>query len=169
MDVFHFAERLMGMNEETWQRHAHPLSVWTRICLGLPLLILAVWSRDWVGWWWLLALAAVLVFIWINPRMTPIPKHTDNWGSKGVFGERIWLNRRKVPIPERHRIVPHLLTVISALGTAPLVWGLYALNVWPTLLGAALIYLGKMWFVDRMVWLFEDMKEQHPEYAGWLR
>lgn len=169
MDIFRLAERLMFMDETAWARHAHPLSVWTRVLLGLPLLILAVWSRVWIGGWWLLALAAVLGFIWVNPRMAPVPRHTDNWGAKAVFGERIWLNRKATPIPARHRLAPHLLTAVSALGLPFLLWGLYALAIWPTLLGAAFIYLGKMWFVDRMVWLFEDMKDTHPEYAAWLR
>jgi hypothetical protein len=30
-----------------------------------------------------------------------------------------------------------------------------------------LIYAGKMWFLDRMVWLFENMKEKHKEYSNW--
>jgi hypothetical protein len=169
LDIFRFAEQLMLMDEDTWQRHAHPFSVWSRVFLGLPLLVLAVWSRAWIGGWALLALAAALGFIWLNPRMAPIPKHTDNWASKAVFGERVWLNRKSVPIPECHRVAPHLLTAVSALGIPFLIWGLYALAIWPTLFGAALIYLGKMWFVDRMVWLYEDMKGVHPEYAAWLR
>lgn len=169
MDIFRFAERLMLMDEEAWQRHAHPFSVWSRVFLGLPLLILAIWSRVWIGTWWLLALAAALIFLWLNPRMAPIPRHTDTWASKAVFGERVWLNRGAVPVPAHHRLVPHLLTALSALGIPFLGWGLYALEIWPTLMGAALVYLGKMWFVDRMVWLYEDMKQNNPEYAGWLR
>jgi len=165
MDVYRLAERLMGMDDEAWQRHAHPFSAWSRVMFGLPVLILAIWSRAWIGLWWLLALAAAFAFIWLNPRMAPVPKFTDNWASKGVFGERIWLNRRAVPIPRHHRIVPHILTGVSALGIPPLFWGLYALNIWPTLLGALLVYLGKMWFVDRMVWLYEDMQDRHPDHA----
>lgn len=30
------------------------------------------------------------------------------------------------------------------------------------------VYAGKVWFLDRMVWLYEDMKEVTPEYSGWL-
>jgi hypothetical protein len=169
VDIFRFTERLMLMDEETWQRHAHPFSVWSRVFFGLPLLVLAVWSRTWIGGWWLLALAAALTFLWLNPRMAPVPVHTNNWASKAVFGERVWLNRKAVPIPRRHRLAPHLLTAISVLGIPFLLWGLYTLAIWQTLLGAALIYLGKMWFVDRMVWLYEDMKDAHPEYAAWMR
>jgi len=27
----------------------------------------------------------------------------------------------------------------------------------------------KMWLCDRMVWLYEDIKDRHPAYAAWLR
>lgn len=39
-----------NMSEDAWARHANPWSVWTRIATALPLLILAVWSRVWLGW-----------------------------------------------------------------------------------------------------------------------
>ena len=48
------------------------------------------------------------------------------------------------------------------------VGGLVALAVWPTLLGAAVSILGKLWFIDRMVWLYEDMKDADAEYRSWL-
>jgi len=35
-------------------------------------------------------------------------------------------------------------------------------------LGLPVTYMGKSWFLDRMVWLYEDMKETHPEYRKWL-
>ena len=43
-----------------------------------------------------------------------------------------------------------------------------ALAFWPTIFGVALTALGKLWFVDRMVWLYEDMKDARPEYRAWL-
>lgn len=46
--------------------------------------------------------------------------------------------------------------------------GTAALQVWPTLLGAVMVYCGKLWFLDRMVWLYEKMKELHPPYRRWL-
>jgi hypothetical protein len=36
---------LFGLKGDSWMRHANPWSVWTRFAV-LPLLILAVWSRD---------------------------------------------------------------------------------------------------------------------------
>uniref|UniRef100_A0A832H3E3 Uncharacterized protein n=1 Tax=Oscillatoriales cyanobacterium SpSt-402 TaxID=2282168 RepID=A0A832H3E3_9CYAN len=44
------------MSEETWARHANPRSVWTRFTV-LPMLILAIWSRIWLGWWSLAPIA----------------------------------------------------------------------------------------------------------------
>lgn len=168
-DIFALSERMMGMSDAVWERHAHPFSAWSRVVLGAPLLVLAIWSRDWIGWWSLLALYAVLVFVWLNPRMTPRPKYTDSWASRGVMGERVFLARRDTPIPAEHARLAHILTGVAALGVAPLAWGLWRLEVWPTLLGLALVYLGKMWFVDRMVWLYDDMRQRVPEYQAWYR
>ena len=35
--------------------------------------------------------------------------------------------------------------------------------------GAVTAFFAKMWFIDRMVWLFDDMAREHPAYADWLR
>jgi hypothetical protein len=40
--------KLFGPEGERWMRHANPVSVWTRFAV-LPLLALAVWSREWIG------------------------------------------------------------------------------------------------------------------------
>ena len=32
-----------------------------------------------------------------------------------------------------------------------------------------IMYFGKLWFCDRMVWLFDDMKSGNPTYRSWLR
>ena len=47
------------------------------------------------------------------------------------------------------------------------IYGIVMLYVWPAILGIALAYLGKSWYLDRMVWLYEDMKHI-PEYKKWL-
>lgn len=72
------------------------------------------------------------------------------------------------PGPQRHRIVPHVLNGVTATGTAFVVWGLITLAVWPTLLGSVLVYCGKLWFLDRMVWLYEDVIAQNEHYRSWL-
>lgn len=152
---------ISGADAKAWARHAHPASVWTRIVLGLPLLILAAWSRVWIGPWWLAVLAAAIFFIWVNPRMTPVPKTTDNWGSKSTIGERAWLRMARDEVPAWHRTVPRVLTVGSTLGHAVLLYSVVMLDVWPTLFGYATGMICKLWYLDRMVWLERDVMGSH--------
>ena len=156
------------MDDATWARHASPWSVWTRVPIAL-LVVLAIWSRVWLGWLALLPVALVGVWAWINPRAFPAPRSTDNWASHGVFGERVWLARHRVAIPAHHRTVPHLLTAASGLGVLVLAWGLVELDVAITALGLALAMGAKLWFVDRMAWLYADMRDATPDYRAWQR
>lgn len=157
--------RAHRMDDAAWARHANPWSVWTRVPI-LPLLVLAVWSRAWIGWWALLPLALLLAWTWVNPRVFPPPPSTENWGSRAVLGERLWLARDEVPVPERHRVMPKLLNGLSAAGGALLLYGLALLVPWATLAGLAVALLAKMWFLDRMTWLVADM-EGDARLAGW--
>jgi len=149
------SSRLMGMTDRTWERHANPWSVYTRIP-GLLLLTLALWSRAWLGWWSLIPTALTVAWIWINPRAFPPPRNTRNWASEATFGERIWLRRKEQPIPPEHQRAATLLTSMAALGMPILIWGIYSLTLWPTLFGLLVTYTGKLWFLDRMVWLYRD-------------
>ena len=158
---------LFKMDDKTWRRHANPWSVFTRTS-ALPLIVLAVWSRVWLGWWSIPFIALSILWTWLNPRIFRQPKTTNHWASKGVFGERVWLNRKNVPVPERHRNFPNILSVVSAVGTLVVVWGVIMLDLWPTIFGIVVAILSKYWFLDRMVWLYEDMKDADPEYQSWL-
>ncbi|MEM6465579.1 MAG: DUF6653 family protein, partial [Pseudomonadota bacterium] len=136
--------------------HANPLSGWSRMTIP-PLFVAAVWSREWLGWWSLLPIALVCFWTWWNPRAFGKPKSLDNWMSKGVLGERVWIARGSRPIPTHHRRMPHILAVASGLGLFPLAWGLWTLEWWPVMAGLVLVMGGKLWFLDRMVWLLEDV------------
>ena len=103
------------MSDEVWERHANPWSVWTRY-LTLPLLIISIWSRTWIGWWSLVPVAGSFVWIWINPRVFKKPRSTDNWASKAVFGERVWIARDKVPVPAHHMGIIKILNTVSMIG-----------------------------------------------------
>ena len=159
--------KLFSMSDETWEKHANPWSVWTRFT-ALPILVASIWSRAWIGYWAWGPVALAIIWIWINPRLFRKPTSTDNWASKAVLGERVWINRKQNPVPKHHRLVPNLLSIISGLGLLFLIRGLWCLNIWPTVFGAALVYAGKVWFLDRMVWLYEDMKGSTTEYSSWL-
>ena len=161
------AERLMGMSDGTWERHANPWSVWTRIPI-LPLLALAAFSRAWIGWWCLVPLAALVVWAWANPRAFPPPARLDSWSARGVMGERVWLARKQRPIPFQHARAANVLTAIAAGGLIPLAYGLVALDGWATIAGTAVAMLGKLWFVDRMVWLYDETARERPEALGAL-
>lgn len=167
MDYGRAAERLMTMDDEAWMRHANPWSGLTRFA-ATPFFFLALWSHVWIGWWSLIPIGIMCFWAWWNPRAFPKPKSTKNWMSKGVFGERVWLNRKVVPIPEHHARAAHLLTAGSAVGAAISLYGFIVTNVWPAAFGFAMAVMFKTWFVDRMVWLYEDMKDATPEYRAWL-
>lgn len=148
-------------------RQTNPLSFWTRVA-SFPLLVLAIWSRGWIGWGALLPIAIALGWLWYNPRAFPPPPSTDNWSSKAVLGERVWIARHATPIPGHHAAMAAFLAALAASGVPFLAWGLYDFAPWPTLAGFVLVFFGKLWFADRMVWLYEDMKDAKPEYRSWL-
>ncbi len=154
------------MSDATWKRHANPWSVWTRFAT-IPFVALAIWSRDWIGAWSFIPIGLLVIWLLLNPKIFPAPKSTKNWASKATFGERVWLNRKTLPIPKHHAIASFITTTLAGIGTVLAVYGLYFLDIWPTVTGVILIYLGKMWFLDRMVWLYEDMKNRSEDYASW--
>ena len=136
----------------------------------MPLLLLfafAIWSRIWLGWWCLIAVALLVIWTVINPRAFPVPENTNNWASKGTFGERVWLNRKAIPIPSHHAKWAIGLTIGISLATISMIYGLFVLDPWATFLSATLAASLKVWFVDRMVWLYEDMKVDHDIYKSW--
>lgn len=158
----------MKMSDRVWERHANPWSVWTRVAI-LPLLAAAIWSRMWLGWGCLALVLPLIAWTWFNPRAFPRPRHTESWAARAVMGERVWLARNRVAIPRHHAVWAALLSGLAALGLAPMIWGLAMFEIWPALAGLGLILLGKLWFLDRMVWLFADMAAHHKEYAAWVR
>jgi hypothetical protein len=155
--------RAFGLDDIGWARHANPWSGWTRFATCLPLLVLAIWSRAWLGYWSLIPVALALAWIWLNPRaFKPVPDDRA-WISKGVFGERVWSSRHRMPVPERHRVMPNVLNIATLAGLPFLAWGLVMLEIWPTAFGLSLTIWGKLWYIDRMAILYEDMVSEHPE------
>jgi hypothetical protein len=157
-----FAESVMSMDEATWARHANPWSGWSRLTT-LPLLALAIWSRVWFGSGAIVPVAAVLFWVWLNPRLFPIPRSTDNWMSRGVLGERVWLSGDRRTLPAHHLRMARLLSAASFLGVLVLGYGLVALDEGLTLAGIAIAMLSKLWFLDRMVWLLQDAEKLENE------
>ena len=158
MDIFALCERMMAMDEASWAKHANPLSVYSRMSI-LPLMTLAVISRVWLGWYVVPAVALVGIWTWWNPRAFGPPKTVDSWAAQGTFGERLFLNRKECPIPKHHSHWAIGLGITSGVGAVPWIYGLWSLNYGMCLFGLTLMIGGKLWFVDRMVWLYRDMKD----------
>lgn len=164
----HVAARAMGMNDAVWARHANPWSGLTRIPI-LPCLAFAVYARTWVGLWCLVPIALIVMWAFINPRVFPAPRTTAHWMSRAVLGERVWMNRTETPIPGHHARAAQLLQLTALLGLPLTVYGLVVLDGTATALGVTVTLLAKLWFLDRMVWLYSDMKDVTPRYAAWDR
>jgi hypothetical protein len=159
--------RAFRLEGDAWMRHANAASVWTRFAV-LPLLALAVWSRDWIGWWCLVPIALSLVWLAVNPLAFGPPRSTRNWASKSVFGERIWVEHDRSRLPAQFRSqIPTLLSASHVVGLVPLVYGLVVLDPVAAAAGILLIQSGKLWYLDRMVLLFEDVKSRDPGVAAW--
>jgi len=129
--------------------------------------IVAVWSRAWIGWYSLAAVAVALLRTFPNPRLFAEPDSMDNRASKAVLGERIWKERSSYDVPRRWVLQVRTLNLVRVLGLPPLAWGLYTFDVRMTTTGFVLLTLGKSWFLDRMVGLFEDHGETEA-VQSWL-
>ena len=132
--------KFFNLTDENWMKHSNPWSVWTRS----------------------------LLWMFFNPIFFPRPSSTKNWASRSVLGERVFLNRDTIKIPEIHTGGIHtILNLISSSGMILAIWATVTYSVWGAILGIALAYLGKSWYLDRMVWLYNDMKEKNEEYKSW--
>lgn len=158
--------KIFGLNEDTWMRHANPWSVYTRYTV-LPLIILAVWTRVWIGWWALIPVAVSIAWMFLNPVLFKKPQSTKNWASQSVLGERVWLNNKAIPIPKHHLKILPILNTIAGAGAFMTIYAMVVLNVEWAIIGTLFTYIGKSWFLDRMVWIFQDMKD-YEEYKKWL-
>lgn len=150
--------KIFLLDDENWLKHANPWSVWSRFAT-LPFVIAAIWSRVWIGWYCLVPILLLVVWLVINPTLFKKPKSFSSWASRAVLGERIYMKRKDVPIADTHRLPITMLNVLQTLSGLILVYGLWDLNMYLTIYGATLVYVSKMWFLDRMVWLYEDKKE----------
>ncbi len=116
----------------------------------------------------LVPILAVCLWMWLNPRVFGKPRSTKNWASKAVLGERVWLEHPKSEIPGHHLMAISILKVVTSLGFLLAVYGLVVLHLWLAILGTVIVILGKTWFLDRMVWLYQDLYLERREYQSWL-
>jgi len=147
------------MAKKTWEKHANPLSGWTRM-ITYPLLYLPFWFlNDFLNEPsenWLMPIGLLIVIIWfiINPRIFPKPKNYDNWMSKGVFGEKIWTANK------RYKDINIIFTIIPAPFFLIALYTTYMNLFWETMFFASVPFLFKLWFLDRMVFYYEANKDK---------
>jgi hypothetical protein len=150
------------LDSERWRRHSNPWSVWSRYTV-LPLFVLSGLIRDWNGWWSLILLIIALCWVFLNPLIFKRPATITSWASKAVLGEQIYLNRDQKPLPEQHQTpLFGILYGISAFGLMLTVWAVYQFDFLMCVVGILITYVGKSWFLDRMVWLYLDVHDQSP-------
>ena len=154
-----WVSKLFLPDEESWLRHANPWSIWTRF-ITLPFIALAIWSRVWIGWYCLIPVSVLVFWVFVNPRVFGKASHFNSWGSKAVLGEQIYVQRKNKQKLGEHKIPIRILTVLQTIGGLILFYGLWSLNTYHTIYGMTIIYLSKMWFLDRMVWLHDDAQEK---------
>jgi hypothetical protein len=156
--------KLFGLNDKTWLNHATAESVISRGLIP-PMITIAALSRIWIGTWWLALLGLIIIWTFLNTRIFPKAKSYDNWYARGAFGERVYAARKKVPIPAHHESFAKKLKVLNAVHSIIWIYGLVILNYELAITGTLLQLTAKFWFIDRMVWLYNDMHE-HPEYSN---
>lgn len=161
MDAKNAVARAFRMDDEAWRRHANPWSVWTRFA-AIPLMLAAIWSRTWIGWWCLLPIAAVIVWLFVNPTAFR-PVEPRGWAARGIYGERAWV-RDKSLVPPDHRGVLRILVVLGLTGFALVALGLVRLDVWPTVFGATLVIVAQLWRIDRFGWLWERVEQRRTDH-----
>lgn len=96
------------------------------------------------------------------------PRSNHHWASRAVLGERAFLQHPISEIPSHHSRAIRNLNVITFAGFLMAIYGLVMLDVAMTVFGTLVTMLGKTWFLDRMVWLFQDLSSGDNEYSSWL-
>jgi polyferredoxin len=110
-------------------KHANPWSIWTRFAT-LPFLIVAIWSRVWMGWYCVIPIVLLIIWFMVNPTLFRKPKSFENWLVKAVFGEKYWVERKKRPIPKHHNTLVLILILLQMIGVILLGIGLWKLHLY---------------------------------------
>lgn len=158
----------MGMDDDKWRHHANPWSVWTRLAT-VPAFAVAIYSRVWLGWWCLLPVALIMIFLWLNTRIFAPAQTDERWETQAILGERLWLNRRSVPIPQHHRRATRWIVAGSSLSAIPMLIGLFQLDPWATAFGVAGVFFGQIWFLDRLAWLHAEARSGGGRFGSHIK
>lgn len=140
-----------GLLERDRDRRAHPAASLYRIAAAQPLVVLALWSREWAGWW-ALVLVALAIAAWrLVPRLAPpVGVGADSWATLAARGEAL---RREGAFPADARTLARAeLLAGAAFGTAAI--GAIVLHRPLAALGTAVCLLANLWLADRLAQLY---------------
>jgi len=161
--------RQLRMNDVALASRANGWSLWAR-AVTLPLLVLALWSHQWIGIGGAAILTAlVAIWGWAHPRLLPARGRTDTFYARAVFGERVWLNRFRVPIPREREIRALVMWGLIASGAVIGVWGAVSAVALAAIGGVVLALGARLAFHREMALLYRDMKREDPIYRSWER
>lgn len=154
------------MDDRAWARHANPWSGYTR-AVGSIGVFFTAWSLYWIGWWGFVPLTIAVLWTWLNPRLFPPPNNTESWMTKGALGERVFLNRRLVSIPAGYLSATIIINGFSFAFLLICAYGFLTQNFWAAFAGWHAAVMAKIWWVDRMVRLWELMRDKDDLYRRW--
>ena len=130
------------LEEFFWARHSNPNSGWSRVPTG-PILVYAVYRRDWC------LLLAALVWAAINPFLFSPPETEEAWMTRGVLAERWWVRE------EGHGTLgltyPNVCNTVSALAFAYTLYAAWRRHPVGTTLGTILSFGLKFWWIGVLV------------------
>lgn len=141
------------ITDQMWKRHANPWSVWTRFA-AIPVFVIAVWSRVWIGSWAFLPVALVMAWLVLNVFIFPPIEKPVSWVSKGIFGEQLWLSQRKT-LAAHYDVAQRWLIVLGVIGMVLIAAGLFVLDAWLCVLGCVVVTLAQLWRIDRFSLLYD--------------
>jgi hypothetical protein len=78
------ADTLATVRRTVFERHANPLSAWSRWA-STPLVLVPVWTRKWAH--------AAPVAAWMIANAVIFPKPADDraWATRAMLGEEMWI------------------------------------------------------------------------------
>ena len=104
-------------------------------------------------------LGIAVVWMVINPVLFSKPKNVDNWMSKGVLGEKVYTRGG----PKFKRDLPTLLNVMNIPVFAGFLYFGWQQELIPLILAGILVMVIKFWFIDRMVFLYENVSRKEND------
>lgn len=133
---------------DVWDRHANPLSGWTRLA-ATPVLVYALFTRRWR------LLAATIGFLVVNPVLFPAPEEprSGEFMHDVVRAEEWWVSADR---PMFGTGYPEVLNIATTIGAGVALWSAWRRNALGAVVGTITLMAGKLWFVGALVRAYRE-------------